>query len=54
MEKVAKLNQARTNLYENDPSKIDPRSYGRDNSAKPLRTLKQPSEARAEIAEIKE
>lgn len=44
------LSQAKTGLYENDPSKIDVKD--RSNSVA-LRTLKKPSEARAEVAQIK-
>ena len=44
------LNDAKTSLYENDPSKMDVRNRS---DSTPLRTLKKPSEARAEVAQIK-
>ena len=45
------LSEAKKNLYENDPSKIDVRS-GTESCQ--LKTLKMPSEARAEVAQIKQ
>ena len=46
------LEQARKNLYENDPSKIDRVGNGTGEAAS-VRTLKPPSMARKEIEEIK-
>ena len=44
------LTDAKNSLYENDPSKMDLRNRS---DSMPLRTLKKPSEARAEVAQIK-
>ena len=45
------LSEAKKNLYDNDPSKIDVRS---GSESCQLKTLKMPSEARAEVAQIKQ
>ena len=48
-DKLQKLVEARKNLYENDPSKLDLKSNARSEST-PLKTLKLPGESRAEVA----